>query len=369
MAPWIQWLRRSWYEKPTILPFWQALGSRCLFKLGVWLHRPSMRCGNLDGDGLGIWVQIWIRVIVGISASKKTKKTKKTPHVCCGKKSVWVSRWLAWLSQTEVLKVLSSRSTSHAASCSQKRLISPSVPWELPDRWVGLSPVSDFLIPNHCGKVLMKLQVLQQVNHVDLSPVRRIWMLMRSRSVPNWWALGIYGVKSIPWKICSSWVCQVPVCYVREMKSKWQICRNYPPKSLGIWIEILPTMFGAPLSSTIFVMIKRDKICWHLFRKAPSWVSRALTIRPGCWCTWPKVQQTFFAKPIHGHWGPLQIAQPFQMHCSYRQALIELSTLMLQVERCLLNWRQGWTKVMCCTSALWNLNFERDIRQGNGIGH
>ena len=184
-------------------------------------------------------------------------------------------------------------------------------------------------------------------HYVDIVPVRRIWMLMRSRSVSNWWALDIYGAKSIPRKICSSWACQVPACYVREMESKWQIYRNYPPKSSGIWIEILPMMFGAPLSSMIFVMIKRDKICWHLFRRAPSWVSRAFTIRPGSWCTWPKVQPTFFAKPTHGHWGPLQIAQSFQLRCSYRQVLIELFTLVLQVERYSLNWRPGLDESMC----------------------
>ena len=184
-------------------------------------------------------------------------------------------------------------------------------------------------------------------HYVDIFPVRRIWMLMRSRSVSNWWALDIYGAKSIPRKICSSWACQVPACYVREMESKWQIYRNYPPKSSGIWIEILPMMFGAPLSSMIFVMIKRDKICWHLFRRAPSWVSRAFTIRPGSWCTWPKVQPTFFAKPTHGHWGPLQIAQSFQLRCSYRQVLIELFTLVLQVERYSLNWRPGLDESMC----------------------
>lgn len=131
------------------------------------------------------------------------------------------------------------------------------------------------------------------------------------------------------------------------MESKWQIYRNYPPKSSGIWIEILPMMFGAPLSSMIFVMIKRDKICWHLFRRAPSWVSRAFTIRPGSWCTWPKVQPTFFAKPTHGHWGPLQIALSFQLRCSYRQVLIELFTLVLQVERYSLNWRPGLDESMC----------------------
>ena len=142
-------------------------------------------------------------------------------------------------------------------------------------------------------------------HYVDIFPVRRIWMLMRSRSVSNWWALDIYGVKSIPRKICSSWACQVPACYVREMESKWQIYRNYPPKSSEIWIEILPMMFGAPLSSMIFVMIKRDKICWHLFRRAPSWVSRALYYT----ATGPGVRdqrssQHFLAKPTHGHWGP-----------------------------------------------------------------
>lgn len=137
MAPWIQWLRRSWYEKLTILPFWQALGSRCLSKLGVWLRRPSMRCGNLDMWGwVGIWVQIWIELHFESQHQRRLRR-----HPLC---LLWVSRWLAWLSQMEVLKVLRSRSTSHGVRCPRKRLTSPSVPWELPDRWVGPSPVSVF---------------------------------------------------------------------------------------------------------------------------------------------------------------------------------------------------------------------------------
>ena len=106
-------------------------------------------------------------------------------------------------------------------------------------------------------------------------------------------------------------------------------------------IKTPPTMSGAPLSSTIFAMTKRARICWHPFPRAPSWASRALTTRLTSWFRWRRVRPASFAKHIHGPWDHSQNGLPFHPRCRYRPHPIPRIIWVLQADVCSSRLRQG----------------------------